>query len=1061
MSMVLDEVESAGTHGQDCLPHSGSPGRSAAADGGGRGGAKDSWACELLRRGWGLTRTAAIAGAAATAAPVVAPPLIVLSAAGVALSVPFAAYLASLAAANHLTGALLRSCQPPPQPCPQEYDDLEQEFLDASEGYGQEARVFGHFDAETEQGIVGEKDGSDTSLPLSRDPGELADEVEGEFSAQEFSAPSKPLLQEDDTLVQKREDEFSAPSKPLLQEEDTLVQTRGEDEFSVLNSDQHSLQSNNWKGKEDVLCSKSNEEDDRTMEENRPAKETQGFYFPELGMPASGGDDDNVVREKGEDEFSVQNSGQQPFQFLSKNFGEKEVEDGEIMEENKPTKETVSQVVPAFGYLDTETEESDTLPLLPRDPGVSESSAPAFADDEVEEEVQGEFSAQESGHGSYISNRSNDTEEHTPFEGRESTGKETLPRGFGVSASANPLFPEEDNVVQEKGNDEEAEQVSGKQSFQSKNWNETTDAVYSKKEDDGKSMGENKSMKETVSQGLCFPELHVPASGEDDDDVVQDKGEGRFDAQNSGQQSFQSKNLNGKVEEDGKTTEEKKSTKETPFYESSVLVSGDEGNVVQEKREGEFSVQKSGQLPFQPKMWNEKLEDSKTTEENKSTEVTHSEGSYFPEPSVPASGDEDKKGEGKFSVHDLGQYSLSSDIGSKKEHGITKEAKKSTEDTAPRDSESPAPVFHGEDDTVQGKERFEVAMQGVLEEANSDTDLVMAEVDDAQVEIVVVAAPESEVLPPSTDLVMAEVVDVEVEIIATAAPDSEVLPPSNLLAGELHPDLVTREVNDVYVGIVAAVEPESEVLHESNLAIGASTTDPGTGEISDVQVNAVAAAKPEDEVLHESDRADCASTADLGIGEISDVQVNIVAAAKPEDEVLPLSNLTECESQVVVETAHVGDIVGLAATRDNVRDFGDLDKQGMECCFVPVASMHDNEDVISSGSTPYFSTMGEEIVDLSDQSSDVGYTVRNEAFRSRVVSENEAHYTEEQLREQLDTIRTITGYGAVPSSTLEGELAGLYIFVGVEPPVGSSDTSDRLMALSAELRFLKSIIGVD
>ncbi|VAH02663.1 unnamed protein product [Triticum turgidum subsp. durum] len=995
MSMVTDEVGSAGTHGQDCLPRSRSP-RPEAADGGG-GGAKDSWARELLRRGWGLSRTAAMAGAAATAAPVVAPPLIVLSAAGVALSVPFAAYLASLAAANHLTGALLRSCQPPPQPCPQEYDDLEQEFLDASEGYGQEAPAFGHLDTETEQGIVEEEGGSDTSLPLSRDPGALAgDEAEGEFYAQEFSAPSKPLLQEEDTLVQKR----------------------GEDEFSVLDSDQQSLQSNNWKGKEDVVYSENNEEDDRTMEENRPAKETvlQGFCFPELGVPASG-HDDNVVREKGEDEFSVQNSGQQSVQFQSKNFGEKEEHDGKTMEENKPTKETVSQEAPAFGYLDTETEqaiikeenESDTSPLLPRDPVIYEASAPAFADKEVEEEVQGEFSAKESGHGSYISNRDNNTEEHTPLEGRESTLMETLPRGFGLSASAKPLFPEEDNVIQEKGNDKEAEQVTGKQSIQSKNWSET-------------------AMEEMVSRGLCFPESHVPVSGEDDDNVVQEKGEVKFDAQNSGQQSFQSMNLSEKVEEDGKTTEENKSTKETLFYGSSVPASGDEDNVVQEKREGEFSARNSGQLPFQSKIWNEKEEDGKTTEENKSTEVTYSQGSYFPESSVPTSGDENKKGEDEFSVHNLGQYSLSSDIGDKKEHGITMEKKKSTEDMPPRDSvgsESPAPVFHGEDNVVQSKEGFEVAVEGVFEEANTNTDLVTAEVVDSQVEIIVIAAPESEVLPPSTDLVMAEVVDVQVEISATAAPDSEVLSPSNLVAPELHPDIVTGEVNDV-------------------------------------QVNVVAAAKPEDEVLHESDLAACASTADLGIGEISDVQVNIVAAAvKPEDELLPLSNLTECESQVVIETAHVGDIVGISAIGRNVKDSSDVDKQGMECCFVPVASMHDTEDVMSSGSTPYFSTMGEEIVDLSDQLSDVGYTVRNEAFRSRVVAESEARYTEEQLREQLDTIRTITGYSAVPSSTLEGELARLYIFVGVEPPVGSSNISDRLMALSAEVLFLKSIIGVD
>ena len=46
------------------------------------------------------------------------------------------------------------------------------------------------------------------------------------------------------------------------------------------------------------------------------------------------------------------------------------------------------------------------------------------------------------------------------------------------------------------------------------------------------------------------------------------------------------------------------------------------------------------------------------------------------------------------------------------------------------------------------------------------------------------------------------------------------------------------------------------------------------------------------------------------------------------------------------------------------------------------------------------------------------------------------------MREQLDTLRTITGYRPAASLTLEAELAGLYIFVGVEPPVSSRDTSD-------------------
>jgi len=63
------------------------------------------------------------------------------------------------------------------------------------------------------------------------------------------------------------------------------------------------------------------------------------------------------------------------------------------------------------------------------------------------------------------------------------------------------------------------------------------------------------------------------------------------------------------------------------------------------------------------------------------------------------------------------------------------------------------------------------------------------------------------------------------------------------------------------------------------------------------------------------------------------------------------------------------------------------------------------------------------------------------------------------LREQLDTLRTITGYRPAASLTLEAELAGLYIFVGVEPPVSSRDTSD-LVEINMKLQLLKSIIGL-
>nr|CAD1823287.1 unnamed protein product [Ananas comosus var. bracteatus] len=85
--------------------------RAESATGGGWRGA--------LRRGWRVGKAAAIAIAAA---PVVVPPLLVLSALGAALSLPFGAYLASLAC----TDRLMRSLLPPPQ-----YQ--EDEFLEAAE----------------------------------------------------------------------------------------------------------------------------------------------------------------------------------------------------------------------------------------------------------------------------------------------------------------------------------------------------------------------------------------------------------------------------------------------------------------------------------------------------------------------------------------------------------------------------------------------------------------------------------------------------------------------------------------------------------------------------------------------------------------------------------------------------------------------------------------------------------------------------------------------------------------------------------------------------------------
>ncbi|CAN6198885.1 unnamed protein product [Urochloa humidicola] len=180
------------------------------ADDGGGGGSDESWGRALLRRGWDLSRKAAIAGVAATAAPVVVPQLLVLSVAGLALSLPFAAYLASFAATERLMGALL----PPPPPRVQPYHawDLDDdEFLDASEAPGGEGTLFEYWS----EGIV-EKDEDERypSLPLSREPRlfeepvpPLCDEEgalsEAEFRFQELGHESNVL----DNSVQKEEDD--------------------------------------------------------------------------------------------------------------------------------------------------------------------------------------------------------------------------------------------------------------------------------------------------------------------------------------------------------------------------------------------------------------------------------------------------------------------------------------------------------------------------------------------------------------------------------------------------------------------------------------------------------------------------------------------------------------------------------------------------------------------------------------------------------------------------------------------------------------------------------------
>ncbi|TVU25656.1 hypothetical protein EJB05_28160, partial [Eragrostis curvula] len=204
------------------------------------------------------------------------------------------------------------------------------------------------------------------------------------------------------------------------------------------------------------------------------------------------------------------------------------------------------------------------------------------------------------------------------------------------------------------------------------------------------------------------------------------------------------------------------------------------------------------------------------------------------------------------------------------------------------------------------------------------------------------------------------------------------------------------------------------------------------------------------------------------IAPVTGEAIEIIAS---ESESLPLSELVAHDLQAVTEAGMPDD-----RTEDAVKGIGDTStnsvkrlSEGGACSSVTsVLTMDDSEDLMSNRSTTYASAISDDMtsiegradVDHHHSTTDVGYKVMDEEFGMKEVTEDKDIYTEEQLREQLDTLRTITGYRAVPSLTLEGDLAGLYIFVGVEPPHSSGDASN-LMELSTKLRFLKSIIGVE
>ncbi|KAL6659754.1 hypothetical protein ACP70R_002583 [Stipagrostis hirtigluma subsp. patula] len=377
--MDPDQVPAAGVH------HDGLDEASAPAGG---GDGDEGWARTLLRRGWDLSRKAAIAGAAATAAPVVAPPILILSVAGVALSVPFAACLASLAATDRLMAALLPPCRPtePYHAYDQEDDEWEeQEFLDAAEAPDDEAPAL-HYDWSKTEDAVEDEDESAPLLPLSREPcvseepppvpmsaGEEGVMAEGDLAGQESG--HEPFVadigeQEEHTTTVDNEfitmetlpqgSEFPGLTAPALYDDDSKVQRMVEAAIGAQQSVPEPSVSDSGDQAEDVKC-KTIEEDESTME-----MQSLGLDVSEVLVPMLG-DEDIVPQHEEEDDF-IKKSGHDSLVSSS----EDRAEDRKMMEDKNtempPQDIDVSEsMAPDDRAVHRKTEGEVTVEMVPKE----------------------------------------------------------------------------------------------------------------------------------------------------------------------------------------------------------------------------------------------------------------------------------------------------------------------------------------------------------------------------------------------------------------------------------------------------------------------------------------------------------------------------------------------------------------------------------------------------------------------------------------------------------------------------------------------------------------------
>ncbi|CAL5086881.1 unnamed protein product [Urochloa decumbens] len=492
------------------------------------------------------------------------------------------------------------------------------------------------------------------------------------------------------------------------------------------------------------------------------------------------------------------------------------------------------------------------------------------------------------------------------------------------------------------------------------------------------------------------------------------------------------------------------------------------------------------------------------------TDIGTTEASGFP---VQILGKDDtvvqREGEREVLVRESGQESQVSDAGEKTE-GMLSLVSEKTE-------EIPLQEVNIPESSVPVEMEGDVTMEMVLEEVTIDTDPVTEEVVGVQIEAIATELPECEPLHLS-DLVaqesqeMAEGAHVDDVLESTLTEDvvmdigdvstegvkhNAVGDVTSVVSSAVTVDDVVDTPSSTSTPNVSTINQASRPdVDHSNQTSGVKLSNEGFSKkelvedksakteesksMDDIDVSKSQVpddeSKREDEVTMEMVLEEVTSATDLVTGEVVGVQVDIIASGS---EPLPPSDFVAQELQVVTEPETVDSIQGSTVRGGIVIDVDDTNTEGVEhhneggdSSFISGASVvtvDEAEDLMSSRIKPYVSAISKDTtsvegrpdVEHPHETTGFEYKLMNEGLKREIVAEDkEDNYTEEQLREQLDTLRTITGYRPAASSTLEAELSGLYIFVGVEPPVDSRDASD-LTEINMKLRFLKSIIGVE